>query len=314
MLQPRTVLSAAGAASALGLAGWTARHVSSRAVRTWEPPTLAGRHRGRLWARSGGDGATAIILLHGLVSTGDIFGADFDRLAELNRVVVPDLLGFGRSLDETRTAFTTEAHLDALDELAESTGALSADRVVVGAHSMGSSLAMLWAARHHDRVARVVCWGAPIYASPSGARTRISGSTMARLFVLDTDWAQRACALSCRHRPASGWLTVAAEPRLPIPVARAVPLHTWPAYRDAMRHFVIDTDWAPLLASLDHGRTHLRLVWGEGDPVGDRHHAAGLLQSHPDVEMTVVAGADHQLPTTHPATCIDHLISDRSVG
>ncbi len=307
MLQPRAVLSAAGTAAVLGVTAWTARHLSSPAVRSWEPPTLAGRRWGRLWARSGGDGATAIILLHGLVSTGDIFGADFDRLADRHRVVVPDLLGFGRSLDETRTAFSAEAHLDALDQLAESTGALSADRVAVGAHSMGSSLALQWAARHPDRVARVVCWGAPIYPCPSAARARISGSTMARLFVLDTDWAQRACALSCRHRTAAGWLTVAAEPRLPIPVARAVPLHTWPAYRDAMRHLVIDTDWARLLACLDHDRIQLRLVWGEHDPVGDRQHTARLLHAHPDVEMTVIAGGDHQLPTARPASCLDQL-------
>ncbi|MDW3221034.1 MAG: alpha/beta hydrolase [Acidimicrobiales bacterium] len=314
MLHPRILLSAAGTAGVLGMTAWTARHLSSPAVRTWEPPTLAGRRWGRLWARSGGDGATAIMLLHGLVSTGDIFGAGFDRLAERHRVVVPDLLGFGRSLDEARTAFSVEAHLDALDELAESTGALSADRVMVGAHSMGSSLALRWAARHPDRVVRVVCWGAPVYPSQSAARTRISGSTMARLFVLDTDLAKRACALSCRHRRAAGWLTVAAEPRLPIPVARAVPLHTWPAYRDAMRHLVIDTDWTRLLARLDHGPTQLRLVWGERDPVGDRHHVARLLHAHPDVEMTVVAGADHQLPTTDPGSCIDQLTSgDRPV-
>lgn len=315
MLQPLTLLSAAGTASAFGATCWTARHLSSRAVRTWKPPTLAGRHWGRLWARSGGDGATAIILLHGLVSTGDIFGADFDRLVQSHRMVVPDLLGFGRSLDGTRTAFGAEEHLDALDQLAESTGALSADRIVVGAHSMGCSLALQWAARHPDRVARAVCWGAPIYPSPNVARARISGSTMARLFVLDADWAQRACAFSCRHRTAAGWLTVAAEPRLPIPVARAVPVHTWPAYRDAMRHLVIDTDWARLFEDLDHRRTQLRLVWGERDPVGDRRHAARLLYAHPEVEMTVVSGADHQLPTTRPASCVDHLTGgDRSIG
>ena len=309
MLQPRILLSAARTAGVLGMTAWTARHLSSPAVRTWEPPTLAGRRWGHMWARSGGDGATAVILLHGLVSTGDIFGAGFDRLAERHRVVVPDLLGFGRSLDETRTVFSVEEHLDALDHLAESTGALSADRIVIGAHSMGSSLALQWAARHPHRVTRVVCWGAPIYPSPNAARSRISGSTMARLFVLDTESAERACALSCRHRRAAGWLTVAAEPRLPIPVARAVPLHTWPAYRDAMRHLVIDTDWGRLLAELDDRQTQLRLVWGERDPVGDRHHTTRLLRSHPDVEMTVVAGADHQLPTTDPPTCVDQLIA-----
>ena len=62
----------------------------------------------------GGGGADAFNDIFGDV-VGDIFGAGFDRLAERHRVVVPDLLGFGRSLDEARTAFSVEAHLDALD-------------------------------------------------------------------------------------------------------------------------------------------------------------------------------------------------------
>ena len=92
---------------------------------------------------------------------------------------------------------------------------------------MGSALALRWAARHPDRIDRVVCWGAPIYPSPAAARAHISGSAVTRLFVVDPAWAARACAISCRHRVAAGWLTAATEPQLPTQVARAVPQHTW---------------------------------------------------------------------------------------
>ena len=127
---------------------------------------------------------------------------------------------------------------------------------------MGSALALLWAVRHRDRVARVVCWGAPVYRSPETARVRIAGSTMARLFALDTDLASRACAISCRHRTAAGWLSAAAEPRLPVPVARAASLHTWPAYRDALRQLVIDPEWNELVTACDQASIEIRLVWG----------------------------------------------------
>lgn len=298
-------LGAAAAAAAVP-ALWTLRHVRSPAVRSWTPSSLPGRRVGRLYARVAGDGEHATVLLHGLVSTGEVFGSAYDRMAADGRLVVPDLLGFGRSLDETRSAFPVDEHLDALDDLADRAGLFSS-RWRIGAHSMGSGLALRWAARHADRVSRVVCWGAPLYESAAAARRDVSGSLMARLFVLDTRWAARACAISCRHRAAAGCLTAVLEPSLPVPVARAVSLHTWPAYRDAMRDLVIETPWPRLLADLDGTGTSVDLVWGSGDRVGRPEHARTLAEGLDHATVTVVRGADHRLPLTHPAVCVDRL-------
>lgn len=293
------IFAAAAATSAL----WAAQHHTSAAVDCWDPPSLPGDWDGPLYARFGGDGSKAVVLLHGLVSSGDVFGSAYDRLTEADRVVVPDLLGFGRSLDETRTSFTIEDHLDALDQLADRAG-LFERRWTIGAHSMGSALALHWAARHPDRVERVICWGAPIYASPDEARKRISGSVMTRLFALDTRWAKRACAISCRHRSAAGWFTAAVEPSLPVPVARAVSLHTWPAYRDAMRRLVIETNWGQLLGHVaDHG-IRIELAYGSDDRVGDHTHADAMSRMVMGVPVTRIPGADHRLPMSHPDTCL----------
>lgn len=295
-------------AAAVAPAVWMLRHERSAAVAAWRPSRLPGEQHGALFARASGDGETAVVLLHGLVSTGDVFGVAYDQLAHRHRLVVPDLLGFGRSIDESRTDFSTESHLDALDELARRTG-LFDRRWTLGAHSMGSSLALRWAARHPNRVDRVVCWGAPIYGSPEAARTQISGGVMTRLFALDTSWAERACAVSCRHRNAAGWLSVLAEPRLPVAVARAAPQHTWPAYRDAMRGLVIDPDWRELLGALDTTGSSTRLFWGNNDGVGDPSFAASITGSTQYVSSIV--GADHHLPMTHPELCCTHLTSPR---
>ncbi|MEO6570991.1 MAG: alpha/beta fold hydrolase, partial [Ilumatobacteraceae bacterium] len=191
MLRTRTALTTTTIAAAPGF--WIARHALSPAVRTWTRPSLAPDTTGPLFARVGGGGDQAVVLLHGLVSSGDVFGAAYDELAATRRLVVPDLLGFGRSMDTTRQSFSIDDHLNALDQLADRTG-LFEQRWTIGAHSMSSALALRWAARHAQRVDRVVCWGAPIYASPGAALAKISGSAMARLFVLDTRWAEAACA------------------------------------------------------------------------------------------------------------------------
>jgi pimeloyl-ACP methyl ester carboxylesterase len=290
---------------------WALTHVRSPVVVNWEPSSLPIQRHGPLVARAAGEGADAVVLLHGLISTGDVFGAVYVRLAGVRRLFVPDLLGFGRSMDVRRRSFPVEAHLEALDQCAAGCGLLASTRWTIGAHSMGSALALRWAVRHRDRVVRVVCWGAPVHRSPDAALARLSGSTMARLFAFDTEMASRACAVSCRHRTVAGWLSVLAEPRLPVPVARAAPLHTWPAYRDAVRHLVIDTDWDGVITACADAGIETRLVWGDRDRIGDRTRALEIASGAGLTTVVTISGADHRLPMTHPQTCINQLTDHR---
>lgn len=71
MLRPGRVLTGD---LAPGSALWTTRH-RDRTGGVWALPVLPGRRWGRLYARSGGDGPSGVLLLHGLVATGDVFGA-----------------------------------------------------------------------------------------------------------------------------------------------------------------------------------------------------------------------------------------------
>ena len=297
--------------AAAATTAWLVRHRRSAAVRRWEPPAISGARHGQLHARVGGDGDDAVVMLHGMVSTGDVFGRAYDRLADTGRLVVPDLLGFGRSMDTSRMSFSPDAHLDALDELAERTG-LFERRWTIGAHSMGSALAMLWAARHADRVDRLVCWGAPMYDSPRTARARINGSRMARLVLLDPTWAERTCAISCRYRGGMGVLTALIEPDLPIPIARTVTQHSWSAYRDGMRYLVLEPDWEELHNHLTERGVEILLAWGTKDPVGDPELGRTLSASSPRSRTVLVPGADHYLPMTHDATCLGHLARHRN--
>lgn len=188
--------------------------------------------------RSGGSGNRVVVLLHGLVATGDIFGRDFDDPAD-SVTVVPDLLGFGRSKGETRTHFEPETHLDALDQMLIDLDL--ADRpLVIGAHPMGAALALRWAARRGAGVERIVCWGAPVYYDADAVdEALVSTGLMARLFAADTRGARRACEWNCRHRTAAGWVAATLAPSMPVTIARAASLHSWPAYRDAMAYLVV---------------------------------------------------------------------------
>ncbi|NND02252.1 MAG: alpha/beta fold hydrolase [Acidimicrobiia bacterium] len=246
------------------------------------------------------------MLLHGLISTGDIYGSAFDDLANDRIVITPDLLGFGHSLSHTRTQFTLGDHLDALDALVDATDA--ADRPIrIGAHSMGSAVALAWAKRHPNRVESVLCWGAPMQRSRQSAIEHLSGSAMASLFALNTNLARQACAISCRHRETAGWFAALADPRLPIPIARAVPLHTWPAYRDALEHLVLDVDWSGLVEHASDNDIPVEFMRGNHDNTADQVFVDDLLGIWPITTHEVVPAADHRLPLTHPVLCRSRL-------
>lgn len=291
----------------IGLAAgaWTLRHRRSIAVQAWTPSHLDAVHAGPLHVRTGGSTGPVVVLLHGLIATGDIFGAPFDSITESSTLVVPDLLGFGRSLDEQRSSFTADEHLDALDAMLDDLG-LTHRPLLIGAHSMGVALAVRWAARHGARCEAVVGFGAPVYPNTAAVHDTIAETgLMARAFVANTRWAQAACRLNCRHRKVAGLIAAASAPELPTCIARAASLHTWPAYRDAIDDVISATRWPKVLTELVADGTSVELVWGTDDRIGDRSFAATL----PGTSVAEIDNADHHLPLTHPTRCVDRLAS-----
>ena len=127
-------------------AGWHVRHRRSPIVRCWRPG--AGEHRigGGLSVRSAGE----------VVVAGDA------------RLVIPDLLGFGRSLNDHHADLSLVAHLATLDLMAQELD-LAGRALTLAGHSFGALLALHWAARRHD-VERVVCFCTPLYRDARARR------------------------------------------------------------------------------------------------------------------------------------------------
>ncbi len=295
---------AVGAAVA---AAWTIAQRRSPAVRGWQPSTLPHARTDRLAYRYGGpDGsASTVLFLHGMVATGDVFGTTPDWLARSNRVLVPDLLGFGRSLDEARNDFSTDAHLDALDELLDQ--AAPTGPIAIGAHSMGSAIALRLAAHHPDRVDRVACIGAPIWPTPDAARNSLGRlGAMSRALLFDEAVARRICHFNCEHRTLASYLSAIAAPRWPIPIARQASLHTWPAYIQTLTDQIIECPWNQLIGDLGTAGTPVTLIRGSRDPIGDAEHIAALADNHANVTTRAVDG-DHTLPAARPTLLSDEL-------
>ncbi len=107
--------------------------------------------------RVGGEGP-AVVLLHGYGDTGDMWAPLADDLARTHRVIVPDLRGLGLS---ARADSGFEKSNEA-EDIVGVMDALHAARADVVAHDIGNMVAYALAARHADRVTRLVLMDAPV--------------------------------------------------------------------------------------------------------------------------------------------------------
>ena len=93
-----------------------------------------------------------LVLLHGGLGSGEMFGPVLDALATGHRVITVDLQGHGRTADIDRP-LSLEAMADDIDGLLAHLGIDQADLV---GYSLGGGVAFLAAVRHPERVRRLV--------------------------------------------------------------------------------------------------------------------------------------------------------------
>lgn len=294
------VLAAGGAVAVATGLSW--RHLAGRRSHgSWSPP--GGRLiDGPLAGRVVGEGPPSMLLLHGMFSAGRYWGARFDELATTGSLVVPDLLGFGRS-PRPPSGYTADAHADAVADTLRRLGATRS--VVVGAHSVGSIVALRLALRHPHLVAAIVAFAPPIYETPEAGRAQIASvDHLARLFLANAQLGERVCALMCRHRHIAALAVRAAEPSLPSALAHDRVEHSWSSYADTLSNLVLAAEAPDWLAQIG---VPVHLVAGSSDEAVDIDWLRQLEQHHRHVTLDVIDGAAHDLPLSHSGTCLELL-------
>lgn len=264
----------------------------------WRPG--AGEERDAvLHVRVLGSAPTPLVLLHGLTASNRSWGADFDTLAGSSTVVVPDLLGFGAS-PKPPTGYGPDAHADSLARCLEALG-LPGRAIVVG-HSLGALVALRFARRHPNSVARVVAIAPPIYRDQTDARRRIAAlGPLARFFALDTPWARRACAVMCRYRPAAARLASWIRPGVPAELARSAVEHTWASYSQTLEQVILAGGAHTDVAACP---VPVRVLAGTHDEVIDLVFLDELANTCSHASVSRVGGGGHDLLLTHAACCV----------
>ena len=103
------------------------------------------------------DGET-ILCLHGEPSWSYLFRGLIPALSGANRVIVPDHMGFGKSETPPDRSYWLQDHVENLERLVLS---LDLDRITLVMHDFGGPVGMGLAARHPDRIRRVISINGP---------------------------------------------------------------------------------------------------------------------------------------------------------
>lgn len=276
----------------------------------WTPPSGEQRDAGGLSVRVLGDAGPPILLLHGLIGSGRYWGGAYDHLTRTHRLIVPDLLGFGRS-PHPATGYGPDDHVAAVIGCLDALGV--DEPVVIGAHSLGSIVALRLAATFPDRVSAVVGFGPPMYPDLATAQRLVARTgAMARLLV-GSPFAHTACRWVCDHRALAARVAVWSHPHLPAPLAADGVLHTWASYSETLKHVILAADADSWLDDID---LPVRLIAGRADPVVDLAFLTTLATRHRHVDVDVWPGG-HDLPLSHPERCavrieaVGALLADR---
>ena len=286
------------------IATWQLDGRRRRTALDWSPSRAreidAGLHVRRL-----GTSGPVLLLLHGLTASGRFWGDSCDTLAAGSCVVIPDLLGFGRS-PKPESGYRADDHVDALLDCLERFG-LSDAPLVIGAHSLGTLIALRLAVRRGPQVHSIVAFSPPLYADWNAAVAAMRRlGPMARLSAIHQGAAHATCNWVCAHRRAAAAIAVTLAPALPRALTIDSVAHTWASFSETLEVIfgAEGSDW------LDHSDVSFHLIAGGLDPIIDRTYLTELTTTHRNVTLDVWPDAGHLLPLGHGAA-MKALLDDR---
>jgi pimeloyl-ACP methyl ester carboxylesterase len=175
-----------------------------------------------------------VVLLHGLTGTHEYFAPLAIRLSQTNRVIAPDLLGFGRS-PWPDISYTVDEHLAALEQV------LPKEPFVLIGHSMGTLLALEFARRHPQRVTGLVLISPPsIQDRAALVKILKAESAVESLMELDNFWAPLVCHLHEAFGERTYYVyRPFVERALPDAVVLAATRHRWASYNSSLENVVL---------------------------------------------------------------------------
>ena len=233
-----------------------------------------------------------VVLLHGFPTSGHLWSDVVPLLPAGHRVVVVDLLGYGRSDHPLAHSVSVDAHADRIVQFFDE---LRIDRACVVGHGLGGGVAQSLAVRHAARVSKLCLVASLTFDAWPTMRAR----GVHAIAPLGRVLPPAALVRAVRRTLARGY-------RGPTRAARSIDLYLRPfgsaEGRDALvAHLraLTSGENAALARRLSEIGAPTTIVWGEHDRITPVGASARLARAIPNAERVVV-DAHHMLPEEDP--------------
>ncbi|HXD48766.1 MAG TPA: alpha/beta hydrolase [Gemmatimonadaceae bacterium] len=242
-----------------------------------------------------------VVFLHGFPTSGHVWADVVPLVPAGHRVVVLDLLGYGRSDRPLDRSLSVDAHADRVIELFDQ---LRIDRACIVGHGLGGGIAQSIAVRHPARVPKLC-----LVASLDFDAWPTLGARAARAIVPTMRLLPPAALLGAvRRRLAHGF-------RDPDRASRSIDLYLRPFAsddgRDALAahlRALLSAESAPLAARLSEITARTAIIWGQRDKVLPIALGHRLQRAIPGATLQVVDGR-HFIPEEDPRPVADAIAS-----
>ncbi len=255
-----------------------------------------------LFTRALGASGPQIVFLPGIGATTRYWAFVVGALANRVRLLLVDLLGFGRS-QKPWTTYTADRHIAELHRVLSPIAARRPFTLV--AHSLGARLAVTYAARYPHEVERLVLISLPFFGGEEQAKTFIrSRHSSGWLWTHMIPFAL-ACLLG---RRLLGWAAPLLARDVPREVAEDVNQMTWRSSTSTMWEVIYRYDLTADIRRLPPTLPVLCLH-GDRDESAPLSRMQELRELHPNCVIRVYPGADHQLPLRQPQWVRDQIMA-----
>lgn len=121
-----------------------------------------------------GAGEDTLLLLHGEPTWGYLFRSQIPVWAEYARIIAPDHMGFGKSATPANRTYWLQDHIDNLEALVTD---LDLHNITLVMHDFGGPVGMGLAARHPDRIRRIISINGPTPFGQADLLDRLTANT-----------------------------------------------------------------------------------------------------------------------------------------